>query len=257
MRILGRFHALRAFVVLASVVVMILGVVIWLRASHVENTAASVQQSADTPYRPVSMKGTQRPSALFAGDDFTGGHGGFARNAYPYIVCSTIGLNCNVDAQSGTGFVNDGRDYATGTFRLIDRLRTDRMIYDVNLVVVDAGRNDLEAQPDVYGEALEQYLREVTRLWPAAEIVVIAPSWLSAEPYSDYTARTSMISQITESFGGVLIDPVAEGWYKGVDVSTKVLSDGVHPNPAGHELIADKFAESLRSHGIGQPGATN
>lgn len=257
MRILSRFHALRAFVVLASAVVTILGVVIWFRASQVENMAASVQQPADTPYDAASMEGTKRPSALFAGDDFAAGFGGVATNAYPYIVCSKIGLNCNVDAQTGTGFVNDGRNYSSGTFRLIDRLPTDRMIYDVNLVVVDAGRNDLEAPPDVYGEAMKQYLTEVSRLWPAAKIVVIAPSYLSAEPSSDYTDRISLTGQIVESFGGILIDPLAEGWYDGVDLSAKVLPDGVHPNQRGQEFIAKKLGESLRNRGIGQAGAAS
>ena len=251
------FHAQRASVVLASVVVMILSVVIWLRASHLQNLVSVEQQPTDTPYHPVSMQVTKRPSALFAGDDFTAGYGVVATNAYPYIVCNLIGVNCNVDAQAGTGFVSDGRDYSTGTLRLIDRLPADRMIYEVNVVIVDAGRNDLETPLDVYGQALDQYLREVTRLWPGAKIVVIAPSFLSAEPYSDYSARIPVISQITESFGGVLIDPVAERWYDGIDVSTMEISDNVHPNQEGQEFVANRLAESLRSHGIGQPGATN
>ena len=257
MRILGRFHALRTFVVLAFAVVAILGVVIWLRASHVESKAAS-EQPAATPYRIVSMEGAQRPSVLFAGDEFTAGYGGIGTNAYPYIVCDSIGLNCNVDAQTGTGFVNVDRVNSPGTVRLIDRLPTDRMIYAAaDVVVVDAGRNDLGTPINEYGEALQHYLREVKRSWPAAKIVVIAPSFLSAEPDTDYGARISIIRQITESYGGVLIDPVAEGWYQGVDLSTLELSDGIHPNQAGHRLIAKKLTELLIDHGIGQPGATN
>lgn len=256
MRILGRFNALRTFILLASVVVTILGVMIWIRASRVENMAAS-EQSADTPYRIVSMEGTQRPSALFAGDEFTAGYGGIGTNAYPYIVCDSIGLNCNVDAQTGTGFVNMDREHSPGTSRLIDRLPADRMVYAVDIVIVDAGRNDLGTPINAYGEALRQYLSEVSQSWPAAKIVVIAPSFLSPEPGSDYPDLISMISSITESFGGVLIDPVAEGWYQGVDLSTIEISDGIHPNQAGHRLIASKLVESLQSHGIGQSGATN
>ncbi len=112
-------------------------------------------------------------------------------------------------------------------------------------------------QPEVYGKALEQYLQQVSRLWPTAKIVVIAPSYLSAEPYSDYGTRITLISKIVESFGGIVIDPIAEGWYEGVDVSTLLLSDGVHPNQAGHLFIAKKLGESLRNHGIGHTGATS
>ena len=65
-------------------------------------TAASAQQP------PVSMELTRRPSLLVVGDDYASGYGGVPRNAYPYIMCNTVGVNCNVDAQTGTGLVNDG-----------------------------------------------------------------------------------------------------------------------------------------------------
>jgi len=257
MRIPIRFHPLRISIALAAALALILGVVIILRTIQVEKTAASVQQPADSQYRPVPMEGSQRPSALFAGDDFAAGYGEIARNAYPYIVCHAIGLNCNVDAQTGTGFVNDGQDHLTGTVRMIDRLQTDRRIFDVDLVIVDAGRNDGEAPSDAYGSAVAKYLGEVSRLWPAARIVVIAPYYLSSDPSPDYAARIAVISQVVQSVGGLLTDPVAQGWFVGVDTSALVLPDGVHPNQRGQEFIAKKLGESLRSQGFGQSGATN
>jgi lysophospholipase L1-like esterase len=202
------------------------------------------------------MARTQRPTALFLGDDFAAGNDVIAY-AYPQMVCDLFGLNCNVDAQSGTGFVNDGRNYSTQNSRLIDRLPRDQRIYGADLVIIDMGRNDVEVGPEAFGQAMEQCLREVRRFWPAAQIVVIAPSQLSAEPYPEYADRISIGRQITDSFGGVVIDPVAEGWYDGVDVSTIETSDHIHPNLDGHWLIARNFAESLQRHGIVAPKATN
>lgn len=256
MRRLQWIHSSRLCLALMLVSVAVLGVAIWLRTSHAEDAAAS-QKQIETPYQPVPMARTQRPTALFVGDGFTAGYGGVGPNGYPYIVCASLGLNCNVDAQTGTGFVDDGRQDFTNTQRLIDRLSTDQMIYTADVVIVDAGRNDLDEAPDAYGAALQQYLEEVKRLWPAATIVVIEPSYIAADPEPGYGNRIPVIRHMTESVGGILIDPVAEGWYVGVDASTLEIPEGTYPNQAGHRLIANKLAGSLQSHGIGQPGATD
>jgi lysophospholipase L1-like esterase len=163
-------------------------------------------------------------------------------------------MNCNVDAQVGTGLVSDGRKFSSDTFRLIDRLPTDQMLYAADVVIVDAGRNDLEVPPTIYGNALEQYLRRVTEIWLGTKIVVIAPSYLSPEPYVDYDARISVISKVVKSFGGILIDPLAEGWYEAANVSILLLPDNVHPNQSGHQFIALKLEQSLLNRGIGKKG---
>jgi lysophospholipase L1-like esterase len=256
---------MRLAVLTVAVVVAILAICIWLRQSRAED-AASVQPSDGTSYQAATMEGAQRTSALFVGDDFTAGYGEAGRNAYPYIVCSALGLNCNVDAQTGTGFLSDGNSHSSApgdngkpvqTARLADRLAMDREIYDVDLVVVDAGRNDLDAPLEQYGDALKQYLSQVTSFWPEAKIVVIVPTYMSTEPSPDYASRVSMIKQIADSFGGTVIDPLAEKWYDGVDLSAMTLSDGVHPNQRGQEFLAQKLGQSLRNRGIGQTGAAN
>jgi lysophospholipase L1-like esterase len=248
MRTLPRFHTLRSSVVLLLVVVATLGALIWLRTSKVEDAAAASQQQFSTPYRPAPMERALRPTVFFVGDDFAAGYHGVY--AYPRVMCDWYGLNCNVDAQPGTGFLNNGRDYSMSNSRLIDRLPRDRRMYNANFVVIDAGRNDLAAGVEAYGRAIEQYLTEVKRIWPAAQIAVVAPWYLSAEPYPYYSDLVSAIGHITEAFGGVLIDPLAEGWYNGVDVSTIQTSDHLHPNQAGHLLIGRKLAESLQYHGL-------
>ena len=256
-RFLPRFRALRTFVVLASALVFMLGGAIWLRTTHAENAPASVQQTSDSPYHPTPLARTQRPTALFVGDDFTAGYGGIGRNAYPRMVCDVLRMNCNVDAQAGTGLIDDGRDFSDISVRLIDRLPADQRLYTADVVIVDAGRNDLEVAPEAYGKALEQFLLRVTKIWSDAKIVVIAPSYLSSNPDSNYDARISVISNVVKSFHGILIDPLAERWYEGADVSTLLLFNNVHPNQTGHEFIAEKLEQSLRNRGIGQEGLKN
>jgi lysophospholipase L1-like esterase len=251
---LPRFRALRIFIVFASALAVTLSVAIWLRTANAEGATPSAQQYLASPYHPAPLAKTHRQTALFVGDDFTAGYGGIGRNAYPRIVCNGMRMNCNVDAQVGTGLVSDGREYSSNTFRMIDRLRNDQKLYDADVVIVDAGRNDIEVDPIVYGDALDQYLRRVTEIWPGAAIVVIAPSYVSSEPYADYDTRISVIRNVVQSFEGSLIDPIAEGWFDDADVSTLLLPDHFHPNQAGHQFIATKLEESLRSRGIGVKG---
>jgi lysophospholipase L1-like esterase len=249
-----RFSTLRTFAVVVSALVIALSAAIWFRMSHAEDVSSPGLQHVDSPYQPVPLAKVRRPTALFVGDDFTAGFGGIGRNGYPRIVCNAMQMNCNVDAEVGTGFVNDGRDFSSNTFRLIDRLPADEKIYAPDVVIIDAGRNDFEVDPKLFGNALEQYLRRVVRIWPASKVVVLAPSYLSAEAYGDYGTRISVIANAVQSVGAILIDPIAEQWYGRADLSTLLLPDSFHPNQAGHQFIADKLEKSLRDRRIGLEG---
>ena len=207
-------------------------------------TAASAQQP------PVSMELTRRPSLLVVGDDYASGYGGVPRNAYPYIMCNTVGVNCNVDAQTGTGLVNDGEAYSPGMHRLIDRLANDSERYNVDIVIVDAGRNDLQAPLTSLSSALDRYLTRVGQLWPDAKIVVLAPAQLTNEQAPDYPLRVAAMSEVVGRHRGILIDPAADGWFNDVDLSTIRAEDGLHPSPLGHQLIARKLGEALQRYGI-------
>lgn len=258
-RAFRRFSKWRIAVALGLAVVVALGIVSWHRTSQVERIAA-VRSPASGEYETASMARIQRQSALFVGDDFTVGRGaGMDEIDYPYayVVCDWLALNCNVDAQSGTGFVNDGRNYSPENSRLVDRLVRDRTVYQADVVIVDAGRNDNDLGPEEYGQAMEEFVREVVRFWPTARLVVIAPAAFSADPYPGYAERVSVIGQIAHSYGGVLIDPVAQGWYAEIGESEIQASDNTLPNQAGHYLIAKKLAESLERDGALIPrGAT-
>lgn len=240
---------LRSTIALVAIPGLLLGVLLY-RAGH--------KPEAPPPeplYGAVVLETPKRQSALFVGDDFPAGYGGIGRNAYPQITCYSIGLDCGVDAQPGTGFVNDGRDYSSTTFPLIDRLPTDQKLFDPDFVIVDAGRNDNQTPAPVLASATARYFQQISRIWPAAKLIAIAPYYLSPGPDPDYGTRIELLHPIVADHGGLLIDPAAEGWYDGVDESTMLQIDGLHPNQTGQEFIARKLAKSLQDRRIGQSGA--
>lgn len=241
--------SLRAVCACGLVATLFLGSMVLWRSSG--DDAPEVTAAITTDGQPAAaMELTHRPSLLVAGDDFASGYGGIPRNAYPYILCNSANLNCNIDAQSGTGLLNDGRAYSPDVQRLIDRLEKDYRWYNVDLVVIDAGRNDARAPLTSLTEALDKYLTSVDQLWPDAKVVVLAPAQLSKVQEPDYPLRIAAIDDVASRHGGILIDPVAEGWYDGVDLSTIRTEDGLHPTPLGHQLIARRLGESLQQHGI-------
>lgn len=238
---------LRAVCACCLVAALCLGSIVLWRSSS-DDVASVTTASGQQP--PASMELTHRASLLVVGDDYASGYGGVPRNAYPYILCSTVGVNCNVDAQTGTGLLNDGQAYSPGLHRLIDRLATDYERYSVDIVVVDAGRNDLQAPLTSLSSTLDRYLTRVGQLWPDAKVVVLAPAQLTNEQAPDYPLRIAAMSDVVARHRGILIDPAADGWYNDVDLSTIRAEDGLHPSPLGHQLIARKLGEALQRYGI-------
>jgi lysophospholipase L1-like esterase len=60
----------------------------------------------------------------------------------------------------------------------------------------------------------------------------------------------SLLEPILATAGGTLLDPLGEGWYANVDLSSLLGPDGIHPNALGNRYIADKIAQSLTAHGL-------
>jgi lysophospholipase L1-like esterase len=232
-----------------------LGLANWLRMSRIQATDLDGHRTAaSSSDRQAPMERPARATALFVGDDFPAwGQGLYT---YPYMVCDAFSLNCNVDAQVGTGLLNSGRDYSIGNMPLIDRIAKDRKMYEADVILVDAGRNDFPVEPEVFGEALGEYLRAARESWPEAKIVVIVPWLLSTEQEPDYAVIASVVCEQTALVDGVCIDPLAEGWLDGVDVSTIQMSDNVHPNQAGHTLLGKALSQSLERHGVMAQGVT-
>lgn len=243
-------------VAITMALVLVCGVLLWVRYTGSPAGDVATGDNSSAP-AAVALEPTERLSVLWVGDDFTAGAGGAARNAYPFILCKSRGWNCNVDAQNGTGFIDDGRRDSSTTAKLVDRLARDAELYMVDLVLVDAGRNDLDEPIAAVVSAVREFLARVSGLWPEARIAVVMPTFMSAEPYDDYAALRAAIQTVVDEFGGTLLDPIADGWYAGADIPALQISDGAHPNAPGHQLIAQQIGDSLDKRGLGKLGVAN
>ncbi|WP_156616931.1 SGNH/GDSL hydrolase family protein [Mycobacterium sp. 852014-52144_SCH5372336] len=234
--------------ILLTLLSLLAAAVTVLAFEHVGGTPASARGD-----RPERLATADPPTVLFVGDSFTAGAG--VQNvidAYPALIAKSARWDVKVDAQGATGFIADGRGTGNGdTSKLIDRLPNDKQAYpDVNLLVVDAGRCDLEFPTDDIAAAMAEYLQQARMQWPDAEIVQILPAFMTASPYDAYPDLLQKMKSNLDVVNGTLIDPFAEGWYANADVDSMVDSDNVHPNWLGSAHIADRLVESFHAKGL-------
>jgi lysophospholipase L1-like esterase len=191
-----------------------------------------------------------RPTLLIVGDSFAGGTGDPSFRPYPYLLGDRLGWNLTVDAQGGTGFVNAAGDGNSRGVPFIDRLARDGQTYNVDYVLIDGGRNDLGLQPAEVIPAADEYIKKVRSTWPKAKIIVILPSYVSADEASNYAAVSAGMTRSAEEVNAYVIDPVSEGWYRGKDLAPFLWNDGVHLNAPGNEYYASRIFDNMRAMGL-------
>jgi lysophospholipase L1-like esterase len=186
--------------------------------------------------------------ALWVGDSFTAGERalGPASMTYPYLVSARLGWSCHVDAQNGTGFVNDGYAASPDCAPLLHRLPDDVRRYAADIVIVDAGRNDAEASTSALRQAVVEYLEALRAAYPTARLVLLAPSLFDRVQPPDYRRVAAVLRVAAPTYRAVVVDPAETGAFQeaGHDRSL-VCDDGFHPSAAGQSFYADVLTRLL------------
>ncbi|MFC5931175.1 hypothetical protein D6T64_18225 [Cryobacterium melibiosiphilum] len=171
-------------------------------------------------------------------------------------LATELGWNLHFFTELGSGYIGD--DTATSTFG--DRV--DAVVASApQIVIVQGGRYDREAL-DALPAAAADVLTRLHEGLPDSDIVVIGPASPSATigPSTANIASggastaaalaraaesAEILSAAAEASGAALfIDPVAEGWFVGVDPAI-ISSDSVYATAAGHAYLVDKLLPLL------------
>lgn len=188
-------------------------------------------------------------TALWVGDSFTRGEGAEvpASSTYPYLVSTRFGWRCHVDAQNGTGFLNDGYLAGPGLAPLIDRLPADVRRVAADVVIVDAGRNDGVAAESGLRAAIGEYLSAVREAYPQARVVVVLPTLLDQWQPPEYNDVRRVLHDVAHVIGAEVVDPASvEGFAERADDADLVCLDGFHPSAAGQAHYAEVLFELFR-----------
>jgi lysophospholipase L1-like esterase len=186
--------------------------------------------------------------ALWVGDSFTAGEGACVPAAltYPHLISARMGWACHVDAQNGTGFVNDGHAASPAYAPLIHRLHGNLRRIAADIVIVDAGRNDVEAPTPLLRAAVLEYLTALRSTFPTARLVLVAPSLIDPAQPPDYRRVSAVLREAAPTCHALVIDPVDAGAFQeGRHHPGLVCDDGFHPSAAGQAHYAVFLARLL------------
>jgi lysophospholipase L1-like esterase len=162
-----------------------------------------------------------------------------------------MGWYCSIDAQGGTGYINDGHNNSPTNAPFAARLGDDRK-FRADIVIVDGGRNDGNHTAAEVVTAATTYLEQVHATWPQAPIVVIVPIYVESTPetYRFGMQFANGIKPVVQRYGGAVIDPLNERWINPAQVSGFRWTDGIHPNVAGTEYLAQRLTAALKADGF-------
>ena len=248
------FRVAAQFVVVLALIAGVVGLAVkgFDRSELVPNPPTAVGNAA--PEREPFFE--TRPALLVVTDSMGGGVGdpNITKN-YPQYLAEKMGWDVNVDGVGATGYVEthltmelDKVDRTVPP--VIDRLDIDAKNYRADYIVVDVGRNDFRKDPRVVAPAIDDYLTQLRSRYPGAQIMVIAPLYISTFIPMQHYALADQIRQSAEKIGAHVLDPVAEGWWTGVDLPALWWTDGIHLNTPGAQYYAEKIAEGMRRVGI-------
>jgi acyl-CoA thioesterase-1 len=184
--------------------------------------------------------GAEPQTIVFFGDSLTAGYGLENPNAasYPTLIQKKI------DAEKlPWRVVNSGLSGETtaGGLRRVDWI----LRQPVDLFVLALGANDglRGISPAVSKQNLEQILTRVRTRYPAA-VLVIAGMQMPPQMGPEFTAAFGrMYPDVAEKFQAKLIPFLLANVGAVPELNQ---GDGIHPNPAGHALVAENVWKVLR-----------
>jgi lysophospholipase L1-like esterase len=178
---------------------------------------------------------------LFFGDSYTLGTGASSPQAgYAPLTAAALGWRTDLEAVGGTGFVaraEEGLAYPQRAATL--------PVARPALVVVEGGLNDvlLREDPAAVAAAAQDTVALFRQRWPDVPLVVLGPVPV---PKADRALLRDVDARLAAVVGADrYVSPRQLGW----PISGYATDDGIHPDDAGYQVLADSFVTALRSLG--------
>jgi len=180
------------------------------------------------------------------GDSYTtgtdeGGEGpkSWTARAWQTLAQRGVRVGADVAAEGKAGYVVPG-DHGS----VFEDLTARAVKPDDALVVFFGSRNDQGVDPGLLAEKASDTFLMARQFAPTARFLVIGPPWPTADVPESVLQIRDALSDRARAAGAAFVDPIGDGWF--VDRPDLIGADGVHPNDAGHEYLADKIAPLIR-----------
>ncbi|GAB3127601.1 SGNH/GDSL hydrolase family protein [Tsukamurella serpentis] len=230
-------RAAALYVMIVAVSVIVLAVSITFAWQRTTGSATPATSDSDQIGRPVSM--------LMIGDSFVGGAGDPSFPLYWTLVAQDMGWIGRIDAVGGSG-------YSPNTMRppFISRIDQIKASFHPDVIIVDGGRNDLGLPATTVAPRIHQFLRALRDAFPKAAVVTVVPTYVTdLIPPNEPGIRDAIVAA-SKDISGYVIDPVAEGWFRGRDLKPLLWRDKIHPGAEGNRYYADRMVTALKALGL-------
>jgi lysophospholipase L1-like esterase len=119
--------------------------------------------------------------------------------------------------------------------------------FEPSVLLVLGGRNDSERVTQVPAAATTFYSTLKQKL-PNTKIVIMGPIWDASTPSAGVEAVDKATQAAATAAGLTYHDVLNERW---LNDPALIGPDGVHPNDAGHQQLADKISAIVEADGLG------
>lgn len=206
----------------------------------------------------------------FLGDSITQGHGASAPDKFfTNVIAQRYGAVCRNYGIGGTRIALQHTPSAEPIWDQNFSSRVDGMDPDADAVVVFGGTNDFghgdaplgkmeDRTADTFYGALHVLLTSLLTKYPESKIMMITPLHRCNEdnPRGDGNKKkdvgtlyryVAIIREVAEYYSIPVLDLFASSGLqpKVPIIQQKYVPDGLHPNDAGHEILAEKIAGFL------------
>ncbi len=197
------------------------------------------------PYHLLTQDFLLRHLAVI-GDSYTtgtdeGGEGANSWTARAWQALAQRGtqIGADVAAEGKAGYAVPG-DHGS----VFEDLTARAVKRDDALVVFFGSRNDQGVDPGLLALKTREAFLLARRFAPTARLLVIGPPWPTADVPASVLQIRDVINAQARAVGAAFVDPIGDRWF--FDRPDLIGVDGVHPNDAGHQYLADKIAPLIR-----------
>lgn len=208
------------------------------------------QPDAGSDKKQKNKSGTPSGPWLLVGDGYAAGVGAESpgRTGYPQLLARCIGVELEVKAGSGVGYVSSegGPVVAARTGSALERMKGSP-----GVVVFAAGMADREPVALVGTASTGELRKQAGQAWQQAaksdaEVVVVGPFWPAASPDPDVEEVRKALAKEAEKRDLPFVDP--SGWLDAGNIGSYIDAAG-YPTPEGHAFFARKLAKELEKLG--------
>jgi lysophospholipase L1-like esterase len=181
------------------------------------------------------------PRVAFVGDSWTKGAGATDGRGYAVLTGERLRWHASVLGVGGSGYTRRGPGDHGSTFgeRIDAAVATG-----ADVIVVQGSLNERRGTlAELAPAAAETLTRLRAVAAPDTEIVVIGAPYNPDTPDRTIDGINRAIEAAAEGAGVLFVDPAAQLWLDPADDG--LWADGIHPNDAGHEVVAGHVVELL------------